>query len=173
MDKLTPPVSSHPLLRASGIPSMRLAISPILSLSFPFRFRYLLHFPYPLVPGQPPFGPVPKGATVGVTPRVPRIGITIASALGVQGLSLCGRLALKGPRHLAPRAGAKQVHVYGFDPTPVFGAANLCSTLTVAFGWILCCPKSPSGVGRSARTARKSPLWHAGYKTCPRTWSLL
>jgi hypothetical protein len=64
-----------------------------------------------------------RGSTGGVTRRVPGLGVTIAPALGVQCLSFCSRFALQGPRHLALRAGAKHVHVDGFDPTPVFGVA--------------------------------------------------
>jgi hypothetical protein len=109
-----------------------------------------------------------RGLTGGVIRRAPGLGVTIAPSLGVQGLSLCNRFALQGPRHLFPRDGAKHVHVEGSDSIPVLGVANLGSTLTVAFGWFLFRSKSPSGVGRSPRTARKIPLWHAGYKTCPR-----
>jgi hypothetical protein len=109
-----------------------------------------------------------RGLAGGVIRRVPGLGVTIAPSLGVQYLSLCNHFALQRPRHLAPRAGAKHVHVEGSDPIPVLGFANLGSTLTVAFGWFLFRSKSSSGVGRSPRTVRKIPLWPAGYKTCPR-----
>jgi hypothetical protein len=100
-----------------------------------------------------------RGLTGGVTRRVPGLGVVIAPALGVQGLSLCSRFGMQGPRHLAPRVGSKFVSVDGFDPTSVIGVAKVGSPLTGASGWLLSCPKISLG-SRSIRKdgAEKSAM---------------